>query len=102
MARRKSNQDLFDRLRANGLRKRVAKTLSQATGRGNKKAPKRVQQAAAQLRAVASELEDRARGGPAKRKAAAAKATRTRARNAKKRSEAAKRGAKTRAKAAAR
>jgi hypothetical protein len=102
MARGKRNEDLLDRLRKAGMRTRVAKTLAGATSRSSKKTPKRVQEAAAQLRAVASELEDRARGGPAKRKAAANKGARTRARNARKRSEAAKRGAKTRSKSGSR
>ena len=43
------------------------------------------------LRGVVGELEDRAKGGPAKRKATAKKAAATRKRNAKKRSNAARR-----------
>jgi len=51
------------------------------------------------LRSLASELEDRAKGGPGKRKAAAKKAAQTRKRKQTKRSQAAKKAAKTRAKA---
>jgi hypothetical protein len=47
---------------------------------------------------VVSELEDRAKGGPAKRQATAKKAANTRKRNAAKRSQAAKKAARTRAK----
>jgi hypothetical protein len=60
-----------------------------------------VKKVAADLRSMASDLEDRATGGPAKRKAAAKKAANTRKRNAAKRSAAAKKGAKTRAKSRA-
>ena len=55
--------------------------------------------AVSDLRGVVRDLEDRAKGGPAKRKATAKKAAATRKRNAKKRSNAAKKGARTRAKA---
>jgi uncharacterized sporulation protein YeaH/YhbH (DUF444 family) len=96
---RKSRQDeLFDTLRARGLRKRVAKSIAEATGRANRNTPTGVKKVANDLRALASEIEDRATGGPAKRKAAAKKAANTRKRNASKRSAAAKKGARTRAK----
>jgi uncharacterized sporulation protein YeaH/YhbH (DUF444 family) len=99
---RKSRQDeLFERLRASGLRKRVAKSVAEATGRANRNTPKGVKKVANDLRALASEIEDRATGGPAKRKAAAQKAAATRKRKANQRSAAAKKAAKTRAKAKA-
>jgi predicted nucleic acid-binding Zn-ribbon protein len=96
----KSQADaLFERLRANGLRKRVAKELSEALSsaqgsRASKAATTRI----AELQKVVADLEDRAKGGPAKRQAAAKKAAATRKRAAAKRSAAAKKAAKTRAK----
>jgi hypothetical protein len=99
MARKSRQEELFEMLRARGLRKRVAKSISEAATSTQKRTPKRVQKASADLRALAREIEDRATGGPAKRKAAAKKAAATRKRNAAKRSTAAKKGAKTRAKA---
>ncbi|MEA2431097.1 MAG: hypothetical protein QOF65_1709 [Thermoleophilaceae bacterium] len=101
MARKSRQDELFEMLRARGLRKRVARSLADATGRANRSTPKGVKKVAADLRAMASELEDRATGGPAKRKAAAKKAAATRKRKANQRSTAAKKAAKTRAKAKA-
>jgi uncharacterized sporulation protein YeaH/YhbH (DUF444 family) len=98
MARKSRQDEIFEALRARGLRKRVARTVAEATGRANRSSPKGVKKIAADLRSLASEIEDRATGGPAKRKAAAKKAANTRKRNAAKRSAAAKKGAKTRAK----
>ena len=90
--------DLFDKLRARGLRKSAANNLSKAFGRADKSPPsKGAKRAVAQLRSVVDELEDRARGGPAKRKAAAKKAAATRKRKANQRSAAAKKAARTRA-----
>jgi hypothetical protein len=96
----KSQADaLFDRLRANGIRKRVAKDLSSALGRTNNSGPSKAAQARiAELRKLVADLEDRATGGPAKRKAAAKKAAATRKRKATARSTAAKKAAATRAK----
>jgi hypothetical protein len=101
MARKSRQDELFEMLRARGLRKRAARSIAQATGRANRNAPKGVKKVASDLRALASEIEDRATGGPAKRKAAAKKAANTRKRKANQRSAAAKKGAKTRAKAKA-
>ncbi|MBJ7329133.1 MAG: hypothetical protein JHC95_04495 [Solirubrobacteraceae bacterium] len=95
MAKRKKDKDLFDRLRDNGLRKRAAGAISSAPG--GKKASKQVNSVAKELRRVAADLEDRAQGGPAKRKASAKKAAATRKRKAAARSAAAKKGARTRA-----
>ena len=93
---------LFDRLRANGIRKRVAKELSEALSSAN---GSRASQAAtariAELRKIVADLEDRAKGGPAKRQAAAKKAAATRKKRAAQRSAAAKKGARTRAKTTA-
>ena len=90
MARKSRQDELFEKLRAGGLRKRVAKSISEATGRANRNTPNSVKKVANDLRALASEIEDRATGGPAKRKAAAKKAANTRKRNASKRSAAAR------------
>jgi hypothetical protein len=99
MAKTKKNQDLFDRLRANGVRKRVANVIADGADKGRKKAPKEVREAVSGLRDLVGELEDRVQGGPAKRKAAAKKAARTRKAKSARRSAAAKKGARTRAKA---
>ena len=90
--------DLFDKLRARGLRKSAANNLAKAFGRADSSPPSRgAKRAVAQLRSVVDELEDRARGGPAKRKAAAKKGAATRKRKANQRSAAAKKAARTRA-----
>ena len=96
----KTNNDLFDRLRSAGLRKKVASSVADAVGSGRRRAapPKAVKSVVADLKRLADEIEDRATGGPAKRKAASRKAAATRKRNAAKRSAAAKKGARTRAK----
>jgi hypothetical protein len=100
MANKKNNgkADLFDLARAGGLRKRVAKAIAEAEGAG-KKGRKSAEKTVGNLRSLLDELEDRATGGPGKRRAAALKAARTRRRQATKRSNAAKKAARTRAKA---
>jgi len=96
------DRDLFNKLRAGGLRKRVARAVSEATdaGRGaSGRAEQGVRKTIRDLRGLADELEDRLRGGPQKRRSEAAqKAARTRARKASARSAAAKKAAATRAK----
>ena len=105
MARKSQDNDLFDMLRARGLRKRAARLVSDATRTGRGGAGKSQSAAKAvigDLRKLADELEDRVTGrGSAKRKEAAKKAARTRARKANARSAAAKKGAATRKRAAA-
>jgi hypothetical protein len=91
------DQDLFDKLRARGLRKSAANNLAKAFGRAGSNPPSGAKRAVAELRSLVDELEDRARGGPAKRKAAAKKAATTRKRKAAERSQAAKKAARTRA-----
>jgi hypothetical protein len=94
------DRDLFDKLRARGLRKSAANNIAKAFGRAESSPPsKGAKRAVAELRSLVDELEDRARGGPAKRKAAAKKAAATRKRKAAQRSAAAKKGARTRARA---
>ena len=92
------DSDMFDKLRARGLRKSAASNLSKAFGRADKSPPsKGAKRAVAELRSLVEDLEDRARGGPAKRKASAKKAAATRKRKANQRSQAAKKAARTRA-----
>jgi hypothetical protein len=101
MAKKSAHEDLIDRLRATGLRRKVAEGVADGLSRvrPGRKPPKSVRGVVDNLRAAASELEDRAKGGPARRSAAAKKAAATRKRNAAKRSTAAKKAARTRAKA---
>jgi len=100
MAAKSQADVLFERLRANGLRKRVARDLSDALSSASGSRPSKAAQARiADLQKVVADLEDRAKGGPAKRQAAAKKAAATRKRRAAQRSAAAKKGARTRAKA---
>ena len=96
------DQDFIDRLRASGLRKKVARQVADATasarGRGRgKQPPKAVRGVLEDLKSLTAEIEDRITGGPAKRSTTAKKAAATRKRNAAKRSAAAKKGARTRA-----
>jgi hypothetical protein len=100
MAKSRIDTELFDRLRAGGLRKRVASSVAEAVGTTRRgKPPKQVDRVVKELKSLAAEIEDRAKGGPAKRETAAKKAAATRRRNANKRSTAAKKGARTRARA---
>ena len=102
MAKSSQADVLFERLRANGLRKRVARDLSQALSTASASGPGKATTARiADLQKLVADLEDRAKGGPAKRQAAAKKAAATRRRKAAERSAAAKKGARTRAKAKA-
>jgi len=96
MAKTKRDQDLFDRLRSTGVRKRVANVIAERSAKGSRKAPKPAREAVANLRNLVGELEDRVQGGPAKRKAAAKKAARTRKAKAARRSAAAKKAARSR------
>jgi hypothetical protein len=100
MAKAKRDEQLFQRLRAHGLRKRAAKIVADNTNRRGKPA-KAVNQVLSDLNKLVREAEDRVTGGPAKRQAAAKKAVKTRRANAQTRSNAAKKAARTRAKARA-
>ncbi len=100
MATKTPTPELFDRLRATGLRKRVARDLSDALSKaGNTRASQAAHGTIGELRKLVEELEDRASGGPQKRSTAAKKAATTRKQQAAKRSAAARKGARTRAKA---
>ena len=68
---------VFKELRASGFRKRVARDLASA----EKDAGALLQRRVKDLRALASDLEDRARRGPQKRSDAAKKAAKTRAKS---------------------
>ena len=94
------NTDLFDKLRARGLRNSAASNLAKAFGKADSSPPSRgAKKAVAELRSLVDDLEDRAKGGPAKRQAASKKAAATRKRKANQRSAAAKKAARTRARA---
>ncbi|HKP90348.1 MAG TPA: hypothetical protein VJT75_10280 [Thermoleophilaceae bacterium] len=86
---------VFRELRASGLRKRVARELATREKDAGALLNRRVKD----LRAIAADIEDRAKRGPQKRSEAAKKAAKTRRRKAAARSQAAKKGARTRAKA---
>ena len=101
MAKRKKDEDLFDRLRSLGVRKGPARKAAESIRNSNRPAPKAARQLLANLSGAVAEVQDRIDQGPQKRKAAAKKAARTRAKKAKKRSEAARKAARTRAKATA-
>jgi hypothetical protein len=87
------DKKLFKRLRSGGVRKRVARDLAKAGGTPGAKA-------IGDLRKLVDELEDRARSGSRKRRAAAKKAAATRKRRATARSTAAKKAARTRSRTA--
>ena len=75
MATKTPTPELFDRLRATGLRKRVARDLSDALSKaGNTRASQAAHGTIGELRKLVEELEDRASGGPQKRSTAAKKA----------------------------
>ena len=97
MAKSKREKELTRKLRARGLRKRSAKLIASARD-GRRKPTKKVQRVVDDLGKVLSDHKDQVKGRPAKRKAAAKKAAKTRKQNAARRSEAAKKGARTRAK----
>ena len=92
---KKTKKQLAKSLRSRGIRRKVADDIARAFGASPK--PKSSRRSIADLTSAVSEINDRLRGGPEKRSAAAKKGARTRKRNAAKRSEAARRGARKRA-----
>jgi hypothetical protein len=90
MAKKSATEELADRLHVSGIRRKVAESVASGVNsvRPGRKPPK----------SLTAELEDRAKGGPAKRSSAAKKAAATRKRKASARSAAAKKAARTRAK----
>src|SRR4051812_26310090 len=101
---RKGNSDLFSSLRSQGIRKRVARALSELESGGREargNAEKLGRRVIADLRTAADTIEKRLDiGGAGTRSTAAKKAATTRKRAATKRSTAAKKGAATRARKA--
>lgn len=93
----KRDSELFESLRARGVRKKIADQVSRAANGAAK--PKVAKRAVADLSSAAAEIHDRLHGGPKRRSDAARKAARTRKRKAQQRSEAAKRGARARSRA---
>jgi hypothetical protein len=102
MAKNKKKDDLFDHLRARGVRKSVAKAISSGAdgAKGRKRAEALAHTAIADLRSASEAIRDRVVNRDSKRSEAAKKAARTRKRKAAQRSAAARKGAKTRARAA--
>ena len=105
MPKQSRTDDLFEMLRARGLRRRAARALSDAAGAGRSGAAtsqKAAMNMVTDLRKLADELEDRLTGGKSStRSEAGKKAARTRERKATARSTAAKKAAATRKRAAA-
>lgn len=97
MARNRKQEDLIDRLHADGIRKRVATTIAGARG-GPKQGQKQARALLEQLEDATVAIRDEILGGKRKRSEAAKKAAATRKKNAAKRSASAKKGAATRAK----
>ena len=95
----KTDTDLFDRLTAAGMRKKVARKITEAAENGGKGASNKVHGLLEDLASLTEEARDRVAGGPAKRSEAAKKAARTRKRSARARSEAATKAARTRKRA---
>ena len=97
MAKNKQADDLFDHIRARGVRKKVAKAVADGAGSNNgKRAEALAQTALADLRSASDAIRDRVLNRDSKRSEAAKKAARTRKRNAAKRSASAKKAAATR------
>ncbi len=98
----KNDRDLFDRLRQIGIRKQVAKTLSEIGDGAGKKARNAARSAVTELRSVADEIERRMPGGT--QSASGARSTRSTAakpRASRSRSRAASPGSRSRRTAAA-
>ena len=101
MAKNSKQDDLIDRLHADGIRKRVATVIAGGRG-GAKKGEKQARELLDQLEDATAAIRTDVLGPSRKRSAAGKKASATRKKNATKRSAAAKRGAATRKKKAAR
>jgi hypothetical protein len=96
VANRKQNKKLYARLRENGLRKKVARQLTELSSHvgGGKKPRKPMREAVDRLEATVQEL--RAHVGHGDRQAAARKGARTRAANSRRRSAAGRKAARSR------
>lgn len=97
MAKIKQDKKLYSKMRAHGLRKRVARELSELPAQvsDGKQAPKPLREAVDRLEGLVQELKGHTDSGD--RKTAARKAARTRSQNAASRSTAARKAARTRA-----
>src|SRR4051812_33078782 len=97
MAQKTKQEDLIDRLHADGIRKRVATVIAGGRG-GARKGEKQARQLLDQLEDATAAIRTEVLGRSTKRSEAGKKAAATRKRNEAKRSAAAKKGAATRAK----
>ena len=99
MAKGKRDQKLYSRMRASGVRKKVARQLAElpAQVRGGKRAPKPLREAVDRLETTVLQLREHARRGD--RSASARKGARTRRAKAKSRGASARKGARKRSKA---
>jgi hypothetical protein len=97
MAKTKQEKKLYSRMRSGGVRKKVARELTElsASVKGGKQAPKPLRETVKRLEQTVSELRDHV--GRGDRKAAARKAARTRKAKKQKRSASARKGARRRA-----
>jgi hypothetical protein len=97
MAKTKQRKKLYSRMRDSGVRKKVARELTELASHSNagRKAPKPLRQAVNRLEATVSELRDHV--GQGDRKAAGRKAARTRRAKAARRKASARKGARSRA-----
>ena len=102
MAKTKRDQDLYSKMRDHGLRKSVARQLSELPAHvsNGKQAPKPLRDAVERLEGLVDELKSHT--GRGDRQTAARKAARTRKENAASRSSAARKAARTRAEASGR
>jgi hypothetical protein len=94
---KKQDNELERRLRDSGVRKKVARAVTESAGRGDHRDEPMLARTIENLRTAAAEIEDRARAP--QRSEAAKKAARTRKRKAAERSAAARKAAKSRSKA---
>jgi hypothetical protein len=97
MAKTKQDKKLYSKMRDQGIRKKVARELSELPARvsGGKRAPKPMREAVERLEGLVEELKRHTTSG--ERQSAARKAARTRSQKAEDRSAAARKAARTRA-----
>ncbi len=84
MAKSKTDKDLYQRLRAEGVRKRVAKEVARLRPDKDGAQMKAVRRIAADLNMAVDDIKDLVTGGPQKRSKAAKKAAKTRKKKSKK------------------
>lgn len=81
MAKSKNDQDLYERLRAEGVRKRVAKEVSKLKPDPDGAEMNAIRRIAADLNMAVDDIKDLITGGPQKRSKAAKKGAKTRKKN---------------------